>query len=202
MLPPFVLGSGGVLSMRFKTSSPLFSSTCFSVSVMEETLDHVKIFRGDDGLLTCISALEAHPDLAAKIAIFIAYAAQAELCTRDLLARVLNIAQEAAQEILAPIQSQGLRLDLLDRIAATSTSPMKATLPATLTEMKWVASERNKYAHAQYGIPQDGALNLYRIAFFTDGRKKQRWDLIDHSKLGAEITRSKALVVSLWETLR
>lgn len=193
---------GVVLSIRFHTSPPHSLPTLLLVPAMEETLDHVRIVRTDDGLLTCVSALEAHPDLAAKISIFIAYAAQAELCTRDLLAKVLRISQEAAQEILSPIQSQGLRLDLLARIASTSASPMTAELPSTLTEMKWVASERNKYAHAQYGIPQDGTFNLYRIAFFTDGRRKPLWDLIDHSRLDAEITRSKALVVLLWETLR
>ncbi len=68
--------------------------------------------------------------------------------------------------------------------------------------MRWVASERNKYAHAQFGIPQDGTHSLYRIAFFTDGRKKPLWDLIDHEKLDSDITRSKVLIVNLWDFLR
>lgn len=166
-------------------------------------LDHVRFFNNGSGL-EAIMAIEAFPEIAVRIGVLMACFATAELTLRDLLSRILNISQEEAGDVLGHLNSVSLRTKIVETLASTKPdSELKKQVRALLSEIRWLASERNKYAHAQYVAPQgNNDQRLFRVAFFTDKKTKTLYDEMTISRVDTDIERAKHLICSLWQLLR
>ena len=170
---------------------------------MEATLEPVRYFDDGDGVYA-ILALEAYPQIAERIGVLLGCFSVAEITMRDLLAKLLSVSQDEAHDILGHIRSHGLRVKLIESIASTNPeNSTKETIRNLLTEVDWLAKERNKYAHSFYAMPKDESdQRLIRVAFFSDQKKKPSYDEMTVAGVDADIARAKNLLILLWQTLR
>lgn len=144
------------MSIRFKTSSPLFSSTCLLVSVMPQPLSKVlpkcsyRIGNIGD------RALSERPKLAVLAMEAIASWANVEAYLLATFIQLMGGKDNRAASVYLSLNSQAPKTQAIQAVArGVLTKEQKAVLDAILSIAKTNQPHRDRIAHGVWGVSDD-----------------------------------------------
>jgi hypothetical protein len=157
----------------------------------------VELFDDAAGTLSARIALEKTPEFAAGIGIFLAFFTTCDLLTASVLARLMECAEPEALQTLERLNGYAPRLNLIEARTRERKPTDQSFFNMFVSEMRWLNAERNKYAHAQYGIGLDTG-RVYRGLWVTEGKRTTEWEVLTLEKIKADIERARRFLVTVW----
>lgn len=140
---------GGVISIRFKTSSPFFLSVFDMPQPLSNYLKKVTKYSYEFG----VTSLQKYPNLSAKIAEAIAIMSEIDHAMGLVLVKILHASPEPAFAMFSELMDSKMRQAMILAAARSSFSDEDfETFEAIMSVVHSQAKTRNKFAHGLWGV--------------------------------------------------